>query len=71
MKSTLGPWLLLSYLEPHWYHVSTPTDPHAKLIVALNEDEIINVSYKEVIRSLMYGMILTHLDITYVVNCVA
>ncbi len=51
--------------------MSTPTDPHVKLIVALNEDEIINVSYKEVIKSLMYGMILTHLDVIYVVNCVA
>ncbi len=32
--------------------------------------KIINVPYKEAIGSLMYAMILTHAEVTYVVNCV-
>jgi hypothetical protein len=49
--------------------VTTTIDPHIHLIVATKENEIVDLFYKEVLRSLMYAMILTHLGIVCVVSC--
>lgn len=46
--------------------MTTPTDIHTHLVVATDKDEIVDVPYKEVVRSLIYFMTLTRLNITYV-----
>jgi hypothetical protein len=49
--------------------VTTTIDPHIHLIIATKENEIVDLFDKKVVRSLMYAMILTHLDIVCVVSC--
>jgi hypothetical protein len=51
--------------------VTTPIDIYTHLVVATYKDEIMDVPYKEVVRSLIYVMTLIHLDITHVINYVA
>lgn len=63
--------ILNRYGMANCHPMTTPTDIHTHLVVATDKDEIVDVPYKEVVRSFIYFMTLTCLNITYVVNYVA